>query len=212
MIRGVIFDFDGTLVDSNDIKRKSFYSVTKDIAGAGNLLDKILSTPESGDRYDIFETLSKELKLVNNIIVDPSKLSNLYTELCEYEISRAPEIEEVSKTINELKKTDIKLFISSATPENTLKRIIEMRKWNEMFDMVLGSPYSKIDHVAKILKDNNLTVSDIIYVGDSEVDKNTALKIGCKFIGIGSSSKRFSAKPTIMLNTFESLIAKLELL
>ena len=211
MIRGVIFDFDGTLVDSNDIKRKSFYSVTKDIAGAGNLLDKILSTPESGDRYDIFETLSKELKLVNNIIVDPSKLSNLYTELCEYEISRAPEIEEVSKTINELKKTDIKLFISSATPENTLKRIIEMRKWNEMFDMVLGSPDSKIDHVAKILKDNNLTVSDILYVGDSEVDKNTALKIGCKFIGIGNNSKRFSIKPSVLLNTLENFTTKLDL-
>ena len=211
MIRGVIFDFDGTLVDSNDIKRKSFYSVTEDIAGAGNLLDKILSTPESGDRYDIFETLSKELKLVNNIIVDPSKLSNLYTELCEYEVSRAPEIEGVSKTVNELKKTGVKLFISSATPENTLKRIIEMRKWNEMFDMVLGSPDSKIDHVAKILKDNNLTVSDIIYVGDSEVDKNTALKIGCKFIGIGNNSKRFSIKPSVLLNTLENFTTKLDL-
>jgi len=211
MIRGVIFDFDGTLVDSNDIKRKSFYSVTKDIAGAGNLLDKILSTPESGDRYDIFETLSKELKLVNNINVESSKLSNHYTELCEYEVSRAPEIEGVSKTVNELKKTGVKLFISSATPENTLKRIIEMRKWNEMFDMVLGSPYSKIDHVAKILKDNNLTVSDILYVGDSEVDKNTALKIGCKFIGIGNNSKRFSIKPSVLLNTLENFTTKLDL-
>ena len=211
MVRGVIFDFDGTLVDSNDIKRKSFYSVTEDIAGAGNLLDKILSTPESGDRYNIFETLSKELKLVNNIIVDSSKLSNLYTELCEHEVSCAPEIEGVSKTVNELKKTGIKLFISSATPENTLKRIIEKRKWDEMFDMVLGSPYSKIDHVAKILEDNNLTVSGILYVGDSEVDKNTALKVGCKFIGIGKNLKRFSSKPSIFLNTLENFTTKLDL-
>ena len=57
MVKCVVFDFDGTLVGSNEIKRRTFYEVTKNLVDADILLDKILSSPDSGDRYDIFDTL-----------------------------------------------------------------------------------------------------------------------------------------------------------
>jgi len=48
MIKCVIFDFDGTLVKSNEIKIRVFYEVTKDLVGADSILDKILSRPSTG--------------------------------------------------------------------------------------------------------------------------------------------------------------------
>jgi phosphoglycolate phosphatase-like HAD superfamily hydrolase len=211
MVKCVVFDFDGTLVESNEIKRRTFYEVTKNLVDADIVLDKILSSPDSGDRYDIFDTLIIELKLDREVFVSASKLSDSYTKICEYEISRAPEIKGVVKTIKELRSLGVKVFISSATPEITLQKIIDMRGWKEMIDMALGSPDSKTDHLQTILTENKYSISEVVYVGDSEIDRDSALLVGCRFVGIGKDWSRFSSKPSTLLNTLENFITELKL-
>ena len=211
MIKCVVFDFDGTLIESNEIKRRAFYEVTKNLVDAGILLDKILSYPDSGDRYDIFDTLIIELKLDREVFVSASKLSDSYTKICEYEISRAPEIKGAVKTIKELRSLGVKIFISSATPEITLQKIIDMRGWKDMINMALGSPDSKIDHLQTILTKNKYSISEVVYVGDSEVDRDAALLVGCRFVGIGKDWSRFSSKPSTLLNTLENFTTELKL-
>ncbi len=211
MVKCVVFDFDGTLVKSNEIKRRTFYEVTKNLVDADILLDKILSYPDSGDRYDIFDTLIIELKLDREVFVSASKLSDSYTKICEYEISRAPEIKGAVKTIKELRSLGVKIFISSATPEITLQKIIDMRGWKEMIDMALGSPDSKTDHLQTILTENKYSISEVVYVGDSEIDRDSALLVGCRFVGIGKDWSRFSSKPSTLLNTLENFITELKL-
>ena len=211
MVKCVVFDFDGTLVKSNEIKRRTFYEVTKNLVDADILLDKILSYPDSGDRYDIFDTLIIELKLVREVFVSASKLSDSYTKICEYEISRAPEIKGAVKTIKELRSLGVKIFISSATPEITLQKIIDMRGWKDMINMALGSPDSKIDHLQTILTKNKYSISEVVYVGDSEIDRDAALLVGCRFVGIGKDWSRFSSKPSTLLNTLENFTTELKL-
>jgi phosphoglycolate phosphatase-like HAD superfamily hydrolase len=211
MIKCVVFDFDGTLIESNEIKRRTFYEVTKNLVDADILLDKILSYPDSGDRYDIFDTLIIELKLDREVFVSASKLSDSYTKICEYEISRAPEIKGAVKTIKELRSLGVKIFISSATPEITLQKIIDMRGWKDMINMALGSPDSKIDHLQTILTKNKYSISEVVYVGDSEVDRDAALLVGCRFVGIGKDWSRFSSKPSTLLNTLENFTTELKL-
>ena len=211
MVKCVVFDFDGTLVKSNEIKRRTFYEVTKNLVDADIVLDKILSSPDSGDRYDIFDTLIIELKLDREVFVSASKLSDSYTKICEYEISRAPEIKGVVKTIKELRSLGVKVFISSATPEITLQKIIDMRGWKDMINMALGSPDSKIDHLQTILTKNKYSISEVVYVGDSEIDRDAALLVGCRFVGIGKDWSRFSSKPSTLLNTLENFTTELKL-
>jgi len=211
MVKCVVFDFDGTLVKSNEIKRRTFYEVTKNLVDADILLDKILSYPDSGDRYDIFDTLIIELKLDREVFVSASKLSDSYTKICEYEISRAPEINGAVKTIKELRSLGVKIFISSATPEITLQKIIDMRGWKDMINMALGSPDSKIDHLQTILTKNKYSISEVVYVGDSEIDRDAALLVGCRFVGIGKDWSRFSSKPSTLLNTLENFTTELKL-
>jgi len=211
MVKCVVFDFDGTLVKSNEIKRRTFYEVTKNLVDADILLDKILSYPDSGDRYDIFDTLIIELKLDREVFVSASKLSDSYTKICEYEISRAPEINGAVKTLKKLRSLGISVFISSATPEVTLQKIISMRGWKDMINMALGSPDSKIDHLQTILTKNKYSISEVVYVGDSEIDRDAALLVGCRFVGIGKDWSRFSSKPSTLLNTLENFTTELKL-
>ena len=104
MIKCVVFDFDGTLVKSNEIKRRVFYEVTEDIVGAGPVLDELFSVPDSGDRYNIFDALIKNLKLGQEVGISAVYLSDLYTKICEHKISEAPEAFGAFNTLTELKK------------------------------------------------------------------------------------------------------------
>jgi len=211
MIKCVVFDFDGTLVKSNEIKRRVFYEVTEDIVDAVPVLDELFSVPDSGDRYNIFDLLIKNLKLVQEVGVSASYLSSLYTKICEHRISEAPEVCGAFNALTELKKIKVKMFVSSATPTNTLQRIIGMRGWSELFDGIMGSPDSKEDHLKSILFSNNYSLSEVVYIGDSEVDQKAALLIGCKFIGIGKNWNRFDSRPLVLLDTLEKLIKELKL-
>ena len=211
MIKCVIFDFDGTLVKSNEIKIRVFYEVTKDLVGADSILDKILSRPSTGDRYSVFDLLIADLNLSINSFVDASQLLNSYTSICENEISRAPETKGAKKTLEELKKIGTKVVISSATPKDTLKKIVDMRGWMGMIDIVLGSPNSKFDHIQTILEKNKYSISDIVYVGDSEVDREAALSVGCKFIAIGVDWSRFISRPDTILENLENFTKELKL-
>lgn len=80
MIRVIAFDFDGTIVDSNSIKRSAFYEVVADIPGAALALDRILISPESGDRHDVFHALDALLRPTN---IDPETLARAYGAKCE---------------------------------------------------------------------------------------------------------------------------------
>ena len=211
MIKCVVFDFDGTLVKSNEIKRRVFYEVTEDIVDAVPVLDELFSVPDSGDRYNIFDLLIKNLKLVQEVGVTASYLSSLYTKICEHRISEAPEVCGAFNALTELKKIKVKMFVSSATPTNTLQRIIGMRGWSELFDGIMGSPDSKEDHLRSILFSNNYSLSEVVYIGDSEVDQKAALLIGCKFIGIGKNWNRFDSRPEVLLDTLEKIIKELKL-
>jgi phosphoglycolate phosphatase len=211
VIKCVVFDFDGTLVESNEIKRRVFYEVTKNIAGADLILDKLFSTPDHGDRYSIFNTLIRNLNKTNKPDINSIYLSDLYTNICEHEISKTPEVSGALSTLKELKRRKIKILVSSATPVKTLKRIIKMRGWSDLFEGVMGSPESKEDHLKSILSLNNYSLSEVVYVGDSEMDQKASLSIGCKFIGIGSDWSRFNTRPVVLLSTLEKLIRELKL-
>lgn len=211
MISCVIFDFDGTLVASNEIKKQTFYEVTKNLLGAKEELEDLLSSSESGDRYSIFTKLVLNLEKGKNKTISPSVLSDRYSEICEHKITHAKEVEGAISAIKELKVLGIKIFISSATPEAPLKKIIENRGWLKFFDGVFGAPHSKDEHVNKILRKYQFSSEEIIYVGDSEIDRSAALLSGCNFIGIGKDWSRFKLKPSILLPNLKNFKKELNL-
>ena len=53
--RAVFFDFDGTLVDSNAIKREAFFEVTSGFFGDQEYLTHLLDSNTELTRYQIFK-------------------------------------------------------------------------------------------------------------------------------------------------------------
>ena len=206
MIRCIVFDFDGTLVLSNDIKHQSFFEVTNHLTGAKKILEMALSDPSFGDRYTIFQYLSEQLSYkASNLEVKASVLAEDYTILCEQKIIQAPEVMGATQVLSELSNRKIKMMISSATPEKTLQKIVYLRGMDTMFDKIYGAPDSKEQHLNDIFESSGYVPTEVVYVGDSEVDRKAALNVGCYFIGIGKDCSRFNVKPTILIDSLKNL-------
>ena len=203
MIKCIMFDFDGTLVDSNEIKREAFFTVSDHLSSSQKIMFEILNMTDLGDRYDIFNRYSKRLNEEFKFLIDEDFLVEKYSAICEENVSLAESILGFDSLLNYLKKTDIKVIISSSTPTITLKKIIINRKIDHFFDHIYGSPESKVEHIKKVIKDYNINPKEILYVGDSEVDMQASVISGSFFIGVGNDYSRFLSDQHQLVNNLD---------
>lgn len=205
MIRCVIFDFDGTLVDSNAIKRQAFLNVAAR-QGQELLMEEILET-QPGDRYAIFSKFATACTAANlvgsrHLAV---QLASEYTHYCEEAIAVCPELEGASEMLDQLKRENLKLALNSATPTDALAAIVSRRGWQGYFSHVLGGPFSKAENLAHIVDDLHLKHQEVVMVGDRRADQNGAAEFGCPFIGVICADSDFDPMPQYSVNTLAHL-------
>ena len=137
MIGCVAFDFDGTLVVSNDIKLQAFYEVTHSHDPSGSTVTRILQQYPDKDRHGVFIEIVQEL-LVNNRIpkqqnpeVLATQWAEAYTFKCEQAIATCEEVPGTTETLKWISQQNIPIFINSRTPTITLERLVTLRSFND---------------------------------------------------------------------------------
>lgn len=209
MIRGAIFDFDGTLVDSNAIKQDCFFEVAQHLPGARKHLIDILSDPGAGDRYAVFAKLAEHYADHPDHKADAGILAEQYTQSCELRVTHAPAINGAQSLLDTLHKSGLHLAISSATPQPTLQRIVTARGMAEYFSDILGKPDEKTAHIDHVRGQLDVDASKLVYIGDSEIDQQSARARGCRFIGVGKDTDRFEATPKYMVEDLTEVLSVL---
>ena len=200
MIRCVVFDFDGTLVDSNRIKQDTFYNVVANIERGREILDQIFSLPSPGDRYEIFARFVKEASLLSG---SDAKLARQYAKLCEDEISSAPEMPGAQATLKDLHEKGLKLFINSATPHQDLQPIVLRRNLHHVIAASLGGPTSKFENLQTIMKQTGIRPHEIAVVGDGDDDRISARLANCLFIPVFEARGHTNDEPPPLDNLKE---------
>ncbi len=202
MIRCVVFDFDGTLVMSNGIKRQGFYAVT-DPAHAETMTALLADPP--GDRYAIFAAFGARFGL------DAGELADAYGQWCEDTILAAPERSGASEILARLKRDGLKIWINSATPEAPLRALVKRRYPSGSFDGVLGGHARKVPNLHAVLAAEGLSPTEILMVGDGFDDRDAAREIGCAFAGLdrGTLAARPDCGPLFVdLREIEPLLSE----
>lgn len=208
MIRCAVFDFDGTLVDSNAIKYSSFLDVAAELPGGVKTMASVIGRLTNATRYEIFDRFVIDMRIpVAQQAAFSRELAEKYSVLCHDAISKAAEISGAHAALQRLRAQGVRLFVSSATPTEPLCGLIQAREWGKVFDGVYGAPALKQAHIRQILDEGGWTPEELVYVGDSDVDAVAAAKIGCVFIGvcINGEQGRFSTRPTQRITTLEIL-------
>lgn len=204
MIRCAVFDFDGTLVDSNEIKRSTFYEITGHIPAAAAALDSILSEPAAGDRYDIFQTL---IKRVDCRGAKAEELAETYGMRCEARILGTLDVSTVTGTIDRLIAGGIAVFVNSATPESDLVRLLARTSLLHRLEGIYGRPCSKTENLRRILAEHRRLPQEVVVVGDGEDDYASALEAGCHFVAVNSGAGTFVKTKTISVSSISDLPA-----
>lgn len=184
----VAFDFDGTLVRSNTIKRACFHEAAAGLTGAAEVLDDLFARGFRGDRHAVFAEVVRRLgggggaDLPN--LPDPSDLAAAYGRSVHERIAAAPEVPGARDALERLKAAGGRLFLISATPQAPLEAVVAARDLAAYFDEVLGAPTPKEAHLSRIMEAGRLTPAEIVMVGDGRDDQEAAARIGCRFIAV----------------------------
>lgn len=181
-IKAIAFDFDGTLVDSNPVKREGFYVATSDIAGAKDALDYMYQNGLPGDRWAILKAVAEAVEDTGGRTSD--QLVDIYTAYCAEKITPLIEQSPLPPMLARLKGQGISLFINTATPQRAILPIMEQTGWMDLFDGVYGEPATKDDNLKSIMVDLGLDKDQIALVGDGAPDQKAAELVGCKFLKV----------------------------
>ena len=182
MLKGIIFDFDGVIAESIDIKSEAFAELYKPYGHS--VASEVVKHHEANggmSRYDKFKYYHKSILDINLNQTEISRLSDEFSKLVVEKVINSPYLPGVMDYIKEVYKTK-KLFISTGTPTNEIKLILEGRGISEYFTAVFGSPDKKVVHLKQIMNEYHYKSDELVFYGDSNSDMEAALYFDVNFI------------------------------
>ncbi|MGE3841688.1 MAG: HAD family hydrolase [Vicinamibacterales bacterium] len=202
LCRCITFDFDGVLVDSNRIKRNGFLSAMDAIGVPPEEQDALLAAAPPGDRTTMLPWLREQSALRQWLppsAPSPARLIADYTRYCEEEVVRCSEMPGAARVLAALAARR-PLYLNSATPVDTLARIVDARGWTRFFAAVMGRPASKVENFAAILTREGISASTLWFVGDQTTDLDVARAVGCRFLGYRSPESDLPEETEVLPN------------
>lgn len=183
--KGIIFDLDGTLADSLADLALSMNWVLASYGYPVHEKDDYKRFVGSGIRSLIERALpveAREGRIIDKVV---STMMEYYSIHCTDHTELYPGIEPLVK---EAKDRGLKLAVFSNKP-HPFTEIIVNRLLPGMMDMIQGYTCEELKkpnpaEVLRICRDLSLSVSDVLYVGDSDVDIITAKNAGMRSVGV----------------------------
>ena len=187
----LIFDFDGVLVDSNEIRTKGFVNLFQDrYQEYMEEFSKFLYKNPGMSRYEkIKHFYLRYLK----IKISPNQLgleSDRYSNLVKEKVISAKPIDGSSEFLEKY-RSKFNFALVSASDGSELKDICKRRYISHFFVDVLGSPVKKSENISIVLEKFEWVRDNSIYIGDSLHDFEASRKAGVPFLGFGCNFKEF---------------------
>ncbi len=184
-VRMLVFDFDGTLVDTNPIKRRAFERCFAEFPAQ---LNEILAyccghhhTPRGEKFRHVYERI---LKRPYTSEIAASLHARFNSETTQ-QIIAAPEIRGAERFLQTMGRARETALLSS-TPQAVLVEIIERRGWRAYFREVRGAPVDKAVWLTKTWQGRGWPAHAVLFIGDTAEDAQAAAAAGCTFLGIGT--------------------------
>ena len=191
-IENIIFDYDGVILNSVEIKNEAFKELVKDYDYQIKKKFVKFHLENLGvSRYKKFKFLKNILlkKKSNN---NYEKIEKKFEKILKKNLKKATLISGVRLFLSRNK--DLNLFISSGTPEKELKKNCKKKGITNFFIEILGSPMTKKQHILYLKKKYKINKNNTLFFGDSFTDYDAANKYKLNFIQVGNNLKNIKIK------------------
>lgn len=182
MVRIIILDFDGVILESVDVKTRAFRSLFS--FAPEHVEDIVRFHIENGgmSRFDKFRHIFKNI--LHEDLSDEMfrNLSDRFSALVEDAVVLAPFVEGAIRFLDAA-ALRYRLYIVSATPQDELRRIVKNKGIAHYFTGVFGAPEKKAGHIRSIIAQNHSKPGEALFVGDAINDLRAAQECGVPFIG-----------------------------
>ena len=210
MIRGIIFDFDGTLIDSYEAIAESLNHVRstfrlpplpmEEIKGmVGHGLEQLIDRAVGPQRIEEGVRLFRQS----------------YAALCERKTTILPQVKE---TLDELDRRGYRMAIATNKPSYFARDILRALEMEHLFAEVLGpndvqQPKPDPEMLEIIMMRVGLSPDEVVYIGDMLIDIEVARRAGVAVYAIptGSASREslLQGRPDRVLHRFSDLLTVL---
>jgi phosphoglycolate phosphatase len=184
-IRAIVFDLDGTLIESNQLKYDAYFRLFPADDRHGCVIREVLSECFEQSRFIILEEILRRLvgREAPAQTQEVKVLAERYNEIVLAGAKTCPQ-KKGAETVLKRFAPDYKLYLSSTTPDGALKEIISFRKWTAYFCGVFGYPHEKSETLRHIIASEQYKSTQVLVVGDGESDKRSAMENGCLFVHV----------------------------
>lgn len=189
MTKVVVFDFDGVIVPSEEIKQNGYRWMFSDY---GEIVpeEAIHAAREEfsgarGNRYDVIRSVLARTGVTEDIETQTRIYAERFSTIVRERINALRVASEVRAMLERL-STRHALYINSNNPDEPLRETVESLGITHFFKDILGSSRSKLKNLQEIAVREGITPSEMVFIGDGEGDLSAAKQFGCEFIGIAT--------------------------
>ena len=181
MYKVVIFDFDGVILESLDIKKNAFLKIFQDFPEHAEEIARYHLQNGGVSRYDKFEYIYTNILKIPFKKDESKKLGEIFSNIILDEMQKCPFVIGALEFLEKYSEIS-KLYIASGSPQNELRFIVEKRGLNKFFKGVYGIPASKTKIIKKILELEKINNKDVLFIGDAMADFEAAESSNIPFI------------------------------
>lgn len=179
----IVFDFDGVIVESVDVKTRAFASLYAEYGDRIVEQVKAYHILHGGvSRFEKFRYYHQVLLGKPLSPEEEQQLGDRFSQCVEDAVVNSVYVAGAYEFLEKYHQS-LPMFVASGTPDAELKRIISRRNMQQYFKSVHGSPTSKGEIILDIIKKYGFAPESVWMIGDAIADYEGAIAAGVKFVG-----------------------------